>query len=367
MRSCNSLALAGCLGLAVGLAAPRASAQAPDNAPAAKAAQPAPAAGWFEYQESPLPAADYLRFVTTRDAWNGDPNQATGLQLVPLDAAARVQLKLPEGRGLVVAGAPFHGPAAAGVQKDDILLTLDDAPIAKAQDLEARLKASGDKPLVLVLLRKGKPVSLTVQPRILATFGPVEPKPPAYWIGVSVAPAPPVLKAQLGLDANGLIATDVIKGGPAEKAGVAVHDILMKVNDKPVGDQSALVDLVQKNAGKPVRLAIVRGGERKEIELTPEPRKDDVDHDNRADVLFQAVVAGRPGVVWQQGEQNGSWVADLLPYVQPSGINGNLTYALTQPYTGAQTIDPRVDALVAEVKELHKAVEELTRAVKDRK
>ena len=151
-------------------------------------------------------------------------DHSTGMSLAAVDNAVREHLKLPKGQGLIATSVAPQGMAArAGICENDILLTLGDAPLGKAEDLEERLKAAGDKPLGLVLLHQGAKKTVQVQPQIKVTFGPVQPQPPAFWIGVSVSPVEPALRAHLRLPADqGLLATEVVaewSGGQGRAQG----------------------------------------------------------------------------------------------------------------------------------------------------
>ena len=121
------------------------------------------------------------------------------------------------------------------------------------------------------MLHQGQRKTLQVQPHIKVFFGPVQPAPPEFWIGVTVSNVEPALRSQLKLPANqGLIATEVIEGGPAARAGLKVNDILLTMAEKPLKDQAALIDLVQKYGEKSVAAEIVREGSRQTVQVTPD-------------------------------------------------------------------------------------------------
>ncbi|GAB4128469.1 S1C family serine protease [Thermopirellula anaerolimosa] len=99
------------------------------------------------------------------------------------------------------------------------------------------------------------------------------PKADDYWLGVLCGPVPEVLRAHLELPENtGLLVEDVVKEGPAEKAGVRVHDILLQAGDKSLQSPADLVNEVHAAADKPLTLRILRGGKNMELSVTPEPR-----------------------------------------------------------------------------------------------
>src|SRR5262249_10119668 len=126
----------------------------------------------------------------------------------------------------------------------------------------------------LVVLRGGHTLTLKVQPRVRVSLGPVHPEPPTYWIGLSVTPIEPALRAQLQLpDKQGLIAIEVVPDGPAAKAGVRRYDILLKLDGVDLNDQAGLTKLVQSRGEKSVALELFRAGHKQEIRITPERRK----------------------------------------------------------------------------------------------
>ena len=68
-----------------------------------------------------------------------------------------------------------------------------------------------------------------MQPRVNVSLGPVHPKLPTYWIGVSAAPIEPALREQLQIpEHHGLIAMQLDSSGPAARAGLLQFDILTK-------------------------------------------------------------------------------------------------------------------------------------------
>jgi len=82
------------------------------------------------------------------------------------------------------------------------------------------------------------------------------------WIGVEVQEiTPPVAESfKLGSTRGALIA-GVLRGGPADKAGVKPGDVLVEVEGKPVSDPSAMLNLVAALApGAPAKVKLMRQG-----------------------------------------------------------------------------------------------------------
>ena len=76
---------------------------------------------------------------------------------------------------------------------------------------------------------------------------------------------------------EGAIIAGVVRGGPADKAGIRVGDILVKVEDTPVSNTATMLNLIAQLApGAPARFGIVRDGKELDIRITvgKRPRAD---------------------------------------------------------------------------------------------
>src|SRR5262249_14852196 len=160
--------------------------------------------------------------------------------------------------GLLVASLAGEGPAAqAGLQPNDVLVELADKPLGKKDDLTQQLKSAGEGPVPLKLIRAGKPVTLRIRPVYPVTLSPAREEKTEYYIGVSVSAPSDALRAHLGIE-RGLVATEVVKDSPAEKAGVKVHDVLVEINGKPLDRTETLVQQVQAARDKAMELKLLR-------------------------------------------------------------------------------------------------------------
>jgi serine protease DegQ len=90
------------------------------------------------------------------------------------------------------------------------------------------------------------------------------------WIGVEPQDITPELAESFGLQkSTGTIIAGVLKGGPADKAGMKPGDILLSVADKPVSDTVSMMDLVaQLTPGEKVRVTVLRKSSEAAIEIT---------------------------------------------------------------------------------------------------
>lgn len=100
---------------------------------------------------------------------------------------------------------------------------------------------------------------------------------PKVWIGVRVTPVPAPLAAHIG--EQGVMISNVVVDGPADRAGVKQYDVVVRFNGRPVSSPRALTDAIgAATAGEPARLTIVRGGREQELEITPAARPESPDY-----------------------------------------------------------------------------------------
>ncbi|MBE2285663.1 MAG: PDZ domain-containing protein [Prosthecobacter sp.] len=94
-------------------------------------------------------------------------------------------------------------------------------------------------------------------------------KPVAY-IGVLTREVPPELRSQFSLpDSFGLMVEEVMPDSPAEKAGLKVHDLLLKFEDQQLVSMEQLMVLVRsKHKGDVVNLTVISGGKESQVPVT---------------------------------------------------------------------------------------------------
>jgi serine protease DegQ len=90
------------------------------------------------------------------------------------------------------------------------------------------------------------------------------------WIGVEPQDITPELAESFGLtQKTGAIIAGVLKGGPADKAGIRPGDILVAVEGKLVNDTTDMLNLVaQLVPGKKAKLTVLRKSEQSTLEVT---------------------------------------------------------------------------------------------------
>ena len=160
----------------------------------------------------------------------------------------------------------------------------------------------------------------------LPTPGPADeddqsrPAPPKFWIGLlgGAIPADNPLRAHLDLPKDqGLLVANVVPKGPAAKAGLKQHDILLKGNGKDLHDMKDLIDLVMSEGAKKgqITLDILRHNKHESVNLKPEDRPADAE--------------------MQQGEGGGGFgpSGPMMPGVDPrSGMPNGMQFPGSMPF-----------------------------------
>lgn len=93
-------------------------------------------------------------------------NGKLGLSLQPLTPEMAKQLNIPaETEGLVVTEVDPNGAAAEeGIVRGDVIMEINRRSVTTIDDVQSALDKSGDKPILLLISRKGQTIYLTVTP-----------------------------------------------------------------------------------------------------------------------------------------------------------------------------------------------------------
>ena len=88
-----------------------------------------------------------------------------GLSLQPVTPQVAKQLGLDAEQGLVVTEVDPSGPAAEeGVSRGDVILEINKKPVKSIADVQSAINASGERPVLLLISRRGQTIYLTVKP-----------------------------------------------------------------------------------------------------------------------------------------------------------------------------------------------------------
>ncbi len=81
---------------------------------------------------------------------------------------------------------------------------------------------------------------------------------------------------KLKKDQQGIVISEIIKGNPADLAGLKIYDVIIEFNGAPIrSGRELLKEVAKAPVGKPVPLKVLRDGKEKEFQLKPVERKEE--------------------------------------------------------------------------------------------
>lgn len=182
------------------------------------------------------------------------------------EIAARHGLR--EGYGVAIVEVLEGTPAAsAGLQNGDIVVAFGDRPVTETRMLQRLIAAApvGREARLTVLRAEGRrqvTVQLAAMPppvageRVAAEFGFVLRDASAAVSGLPTAGAPAIAA--------------VVRGSPAEKAGLETGDVILKVAERMVATRDAAREaLAEMSLQRPLQLTVSRGDRRLSLTLPP--------------------------------------------------------------------------------------------------
>jgi serine protease DegS/serine protease DegQ len=89
------------------------------------------------------------------------------------------------------------------------------------------------------------------------------------WVGVEIQELTPELAASFGYrDASGALIAGVLRGSPADRAGVRPGDVLVALDGEPVRDSRAMLDMVAaRSPGMRAVFKVRRGSEEVDLDV----------------------------------------------------------------------------------------------------
>ena len=98
---------------------------------------------------------------------NSTESGKLGLSLQPVTPQTAKQLNLPaDTQGVVVTDVDQNGAAAeTGITRGDVILEINRQPVSSIEEIKSALDKSGDRPILLLISRKGQTIYLTVTPK----------------------------------------------------------------------------------------------------------------------------------------------------------------------------------------------------------
>ena len=238
-------------------------------------------------------------------AGDDDPSGWVGVYIQTIDQDLKESENLPSTDGVYVVGVVKNSPAKkAGLLKGDVILQFDGREAKSVRGLTRDIE--GCKPgdtKTLVIQRDGDKKTVTIiigtaeaEKEFSWTQDGVAPFPPGHpdfdvdppgtpraygfslgqlsnsRIGVSLYELSDQLAGYFGAKDGGALINEVIKDGPADKAGLKAGDVIVQVDHKPVEDVADIRKKIQKKDGGDVATITVlrRGNEEKTVDVTVE-------------------------------------------------------------------------------------------------
>ncbi|MCU0726675.1 MAG: PDZ domain-containing protein [Planctomycetes bacterium] len=220
--------------------------------------------------------------VARMEPYLADERELKELGLTARDITGPMALlrRYPSPDGVLVTGVRPGLPAEAakpGLGSGDVLLAFDGEPVKDFEGLRTAVAKAGKKEGILVQFRRKDERMVTV----LDTS--VKPKPkaggelPKAWLGIRTQVLTAEVAKGLGLGSTkGFRITQVFPGTEAEKAGLAVGDVITGLNGEPLRayrpqDAEILRRKVESLViGEKARFTLLREGGEQEIEVVLE-------------------------------------------------------------------------------------------------
>jgi serine protease Do len=159
------------------------------------------------------------------------------------------------------------------------------------------------------------------------------------WMGVSLAELTPELAEGLGLkDRRGVLVQEVMKGQPAERAGLRRNDVIVELNGDAVTEmQKFRIRIADMPVGSQVRLVVLRDGQRVPVGLTLAERTEAA--------VAQAAPGGAEGPAYA-----GLRVRDLTaPEKDEAGVAAGVLVTEVQEGSAAEEAGLQAGDLIEEV------------------
>ena len=155
--------------------------------------------------------------------------------------------------GVVQADSPA---AKAGIQRGDRIVAVGTTNLDTWEQFYMAIASRANREVPIRIVRGGQEITIKATPV-------VPPGQSRFEIGdIGVLP-----------DVHPRIPT-VNPGEPAERAGIKPGDVVLAVNNEPITFRSQLRDAIVKHPGQPITIAVLRNGQRLDVQAVPEKRGD---------------------------------------------------------------------------------------------
>lgn len=252
--------------------------------------------------------------VTPLDDFVFRPDELSllGIEVKPLDAKLAAQMNRPAA-GLLVNQAPDSAASnEKSIRQFDIIIQVNQKNVSSEEELRKEVLGHSGKDLDLVVVRAAKelPICISV-PSVIGlrdSQSNVNMGDRRYRLGVMLASVDEVLRSHLNLETGtGLIVTDVVHGGPAEKVGIEANDILLELDSEPIRSEQDLREKLQICRDREIAIKLIRRG--KQIETKAKAQMADEPQNNAwidlnlarslsGDIVYRSMNSDRDDLLW---------------------------------------------------------------------
>jgi serine protease Do len=186
-----------------------------------------------------------------------------GVSVQPVTADLARSFNLDKEQGALVGDVTAQGPAEkAGIKRGDVIVSYDGKKIHETATLPALVAATPvGKTIPVEVVRDAKMLSVNVTiARLNEQTSAVDPQQEKGEWGLALQNIPPEQRRTMNLPGkDGVLVTSVVPGSPAANANVQSGDVILQVNQTPVGSVQGMKDEIAKSKGdKPLLLLIRR-------------------------------------------------------------------------------------------------------------
>jgi regulator of sigma E protease len=143
---------------------------------------------------------------------------------------------------------PNSVAAQAGIRVGDLVTSVDGVPVPTWDAFDMAIKPHAKRELSLMIERDGQSTEIRVTP---ASLGKYE-------------------MGDLGVDAILRPQITHVNPGPAMRAGIQEHDVIVAVEGTRALSYKQVKEQIQRHSNKPLRLTLERGGKEMDVVVTPE-------------------------------------------------------------------------------------------------
>lgn len=151
---------------------------------------------------------------------------------------------------------PDSPAAEAGFKSGDVVLSIGGRTVRDFSEINEVIWTSPGRTLEFLVDRGGQEVAINVVPLLQERNDYIAGRHRRPTVGIRYAVEP--------------VVAGVVSGGPAEQAGFATGDVVIRMAGQPINDFNQLQEIVSRSDGKAIEVVVSRDG--REIPLTVTPK-----------------------------------------------------------------------------------------------